>query len=363
MRKRTIIITGGHHNSALVVAQALIKKNFHIAWVGHKHATHSDTNVSAEFAEVTANKIPFYNLRAGKLDSRQKVINLLKFPIGLLQARKILTKEKPIAIISFGSYIGATVSLVARLKGIPIYMHEQTVVAGKANLFSAKFARRIYLTWDSSQKFYPASKTLVTGLPLRKSITSPKKTKLFKNNFPTILVLGGKQGSHIINKLISQSLGKLLPNYNVIHQTGTSSVTNDYDYAITNQEVLPDNLANRYQPRGYISESEIGHVLASADIVISRSGAHITYELALLGTRSLLIPYLHTHNREQLKNAHILERNNQAIILPESYISTSSLMAGIKKVQSLSPKQDALNVPKNATSTLIDDLLRDLHGL
>ena len=59
-----IIITGGHHTSALVVAKKLLKKSYQVYWFGHRHTINEDRSLSAEYRQVTAAGIPFYELKA-----------------------------------------------------------------------------------------------------------------------------------------------------------------------------------------------------------------------------------------------------------------------------------------------------------
>ncbi len=346
------VVTGGHHNSALVIAQQLIKQGHQVVWIGHKQAQQGDTNPSAEYLEVTANNIPFYNLKAGKSSLK----TLPKIPIGFYQAFKILKQEQPQAIISFGSYLGLTVVIAAWLQKIPIFIHEQTVVGGKANLISARFARQIFLTWPQSRTYFPSHKTEVVGLPLRPSILKPPKTSSKKSDRPTVLVLGGKQGSHFINQLIFQLLPQLT-SYRLIHQTGTSSLTQDYQQALR----LKQNLhLSHYYPYGYINETKIGSFFHQADLVISRSGAHTTYELAYLAKPCLLIPFEFTHKHEQLHNARLLEKIGQAVVLRQDQLTPSKLLQAIQTQLQSRPQFIPLQVPTNASQLMIQKILQVL---
>jgi len=243
--------------------------------------------------------------------------------------------------------------------GIPVYLHEQTLVAGRANTMTAKFARRIYLTWQDSARFFPKNKTQFVGLPLRPGILSAKHIKLFNNSLPSILILGGKQGSHIINQHVFLGLPHLLLKYNIIHQTGTSSVTDDYRSALTKKEILPSDLSVNYKPVGYIGEDEIGQYLASVDMVVSRAGAHTSYELGLLGKRSLLIPFMHTTGSEQHQQARLLEGAGISLILSESKLTTPLLLSKIKECLDMD-EPSSLPLPRDAASRLVGDLIADL---
>lgn len=356
---KTIIITGGHHNSALVVAKALIKKGYKVVWLGHRYASRGDLHDSPEYLEVKLAGIVFHELKAGKLDSTPTFSEIVNIPLGFMRAYKFLKDIHPVAVLSFGGYLGLAVSLPANWLGIPVYLHEQTLFAGKANVITGRFAKRIYLAWEQSARFFPKDRTKYVGLPLRASIINQTAKKLFPNNLPNILVLGGKQGSHIINTYIFAVLRELLKNFNVVHQTGTSSVTGDYLSALTIKDKLEPILASKYLPIGYIGEEEIGTYFASSALVVGRSGAHTAYELALLGKRSVLIPFTHTTGGEQLEQARLLEDAGLSIILPESELTKTSLLQTI--TQAMSPhKVKSISLPRNATQNLISDMLANL---
>lgn len=356
---KTIIVTGGHHNSALVVAKELVAKGYHVVWLGHRYAARGDRNDSAEYIEVKASGIPFHELIAGKLESIPTLKGIGNIPLGFFRAWKYLRQFKPSAVLSFGGYLGLTVSLPAYFMRIPVYLHEQTLFPGRANTITAKFAKRVYISWQDSVRFFPKHKTQFVGLPLRPGITESKKINLFQNHLPSILILGGKQGSHVINRHVFASLPSLLISYNVIHQTGTSSVTNDYTTALTKKETLPSDLSSRYKPVGYIGEDEIGSYLASVDLVVCRSGAHTAYELALLGKRSVLIPFMHTTGSEQFRQAKLLSGAGISIILSESQLSTPLLVKTIKDGMNIDhPTPVAL--PRDASTRLVNDLISDL---
>ena len=351
----TIVITGGHHNSALVVARELIKQGHRVEGIGHRRSSRGDTSDSAEYLEVTSAGIPFHDLSAARLvlDPRE----IFRFPIGISTALRLLKRIRPSAILSFGGYLGGTVALAGKLFGIPIYLHEQTVTAGRANKLIGKLAKRVYLTWPESAKYFGNSKVQVVGLPLRESILKAKAKPFFTRRKPTLLVMGGKQGAHRVNQFIFAHLKDLLTSYNVIHQTGTNSVTHDYEKSLSLQNSL-GSLSDCYLPLGYIGESEIGSYLHSVDLYFGRSGAHITYELGIIGLPAILVPLMSTHDHEQHKNASILVKSNRGVILAQSDLSLLKFMGATKELKQLKPKK--LDLAKDGSRVLVSSFLKDL---
>lgn len=351
----SFVFTGGHHNSALVLAQYFVSQKHTVYWYGHRKSSRSDQNDSAEYKEVTASKIKFFDLPAGR--ANLNLSELLRLPYGFVTALIYLTRHQPTAVISFGGYLGATTALAASLLGIPIFLHEQTVVAGKANKLIGRLARRVYLTWASSLKFFPKKKALVVGLPLRASILTAEPKKFFSRRRPTLLVMGGKQGAHSLNHFIFSHIHALLLDYNIIHQTGTSSETHDFEYSQSVRDSL-GSLSDSYLPLGYITEKEIGQYLKSADYYLGRSGAHITYELLLLQVKSILIPLSTTHQAEQRKNAAELAKANQAVVISQADLTLKNLQAALAQLKKLKPQKCDLTT--GATGKIYDDITNSL---
>ena len=70
---------------------------------------------------------------------------------------------------------------------------------------------------------------------------------------------------------------------------------------------------------------EISHAYAWADIVISRSGASTVSELAAVGLPSILIPYPHHSDNQQLLNAKWLVDERAAILVLQSDFNVQNL--------------------------------------
>lgn len=314
MKSVKIVFIGGHHTPALAVVDALTRKT-KIFWIGHKFSMWGDENVSAEYQEVTKRGIPFYDLKAGKLYKTFHPLKLIRLPFGFLQAFYYLLKVRPRLIVSFGGYLAPPVVIAGWFLRIPSVTHEQTVEGGWANRLVAKFAKKIFVSWEKSLKYFPKEKTIVTGNPLRKSIFA----EIPKSELKTIYITGGKQGSHVINEAVKGALPKLLKKYNVIHQCGRSSVHDDHTE-------LKKLRSEKYVLQDYFSEEEIGAVFAAADVVISRAGANIIYELAALGKPAILVPIPWVSHNEQNKNAQILANAGSAIILEEKDLSAESIL-------------------------------------
>ncbi|HJZ05797.1 hypothetical protein A2634_03850 [Candidatus Amesbacteria bacterium RIFCSPHIGHO2_01_FULL_48_32] len=347
-----LVFTGGHHTSALEVAKSLQKQGYFIIWFGHRHSMWGDQANSAEYLEVTSQGVPFYDLQAGKFYHTFHPLKLLRLPWGFIQAFYWLAKIHPKGIVSFGGYLAVPTVICGWLLGIPSITHEQTPVFGWANSLIALFVKKIALTWPQSLSHYPKSKAVLTGLPIRPEILKIAKNKLSTSHLAlrTIYITGGKQGSHILNQTVFDSRDRLLSDYKIIHQTGSHSHVSDFETAASIRH-------SSYSYFDYDSQKAV-QALRSADVVVSRAGAHTTYELGLLGKRCVLIPLPYTSNDEQIANAKILESANLAVILPQEQLQSDSLISAIESAMKLNPVK--LNLPKDGLERLVQLIKQEL---
>lgn len=330
-----IVITGGHHNSALPVIKKLKEKvpDVEVFWIGHKYSMKGDTNPTLEYREITDLGIPFFVLKAGKVyktyDSRQ----LLKVPFGLIQALYFLIKIRPDVILSFGGYLAPPVVIAGAALGIPSLTHEQTVTTGYSNKLISLFVKKVMISWHESEKYFPKRKVVYTGLPLRNSIFEVD-SKSFKteNNLPTIYISAGKTGSHFINETVKSSLEKLLSFCNIIHQCGDNSVYNDFEKLDAKHQEIKNLVSGSYFLRKFVFENEIGEAYNVSNLVVSRSGAHTVCELLALKKPCILIPISWVSHNEQYKNAEMLKNYGLAEILEQKDLTSKELVRKVKNV-------------------------------
>lgn len=352
---KTIVFTGGHHNSALVVAESLLKQGYKVAWIGHKFTMKEDKQVSAEYQEVTAAGIPFYELKTGKFYRQRNPLQWLKILFGFVQAFAYLISIRPSLIISFGGYLSVPVVIIGWLLRIPSVTHEQTVTAGWANRAVSPFVRKIFLTHAASAANYPPKKTVVTGLPLRQSLVEDKKYS--KPSPKLIYITLGKQGSQPVNQIIFPIIPDLVKKYKVVHQTGAHTITADQDKARRVRNSLPKHLRSRYIHKPYFFEKEAARFFKTASLVIARGGAHTVYELLYLNKKSIIIPITWVSHQEQLKNAQLLEKHGTAQILDEKTLTSADLLDAVNRMFALKvKKRKTLPVEADATRKIMAEV-------
>lgn len=365
-----IVITGGHHSSALPVIDQFKSKypGTEIYWFGHRRSLARDKNDTLEFKEITALGIPFYDLKAGKVYKTFNLLRLLKVPFGFIQAFRWLAKIKPDVILSFGGYLAVPAVISGWFLGIPSITHEQTVVVGYANKLLARFVKKICIGWKDSEKYFPADKIVYSGVPLRKAIFEIGSDSFNSgNNLPTIYITAGKTGSHTINEVVKEALPELLSVCNVIHQSGDHSKYNDYDQLEAIYKEVDSLADGKFYLRKFVLDGEIGEAFNRAALVVARSGAHTITELLALEKPCVLVPIPWVSHDEQKENALILQKYGLAEILEEKDLNEDTLFNSVKKMlghihsYKLNDKEASEMVNLNAAEIIADETYKIAH--
>lgn len=264
--------TGGHLYPGIAAAKALVAAGQAVTYVGAKGGI--------EERVLPDSKLAFRIIPAGKL-SRDALRpgEGLKVIRGLLEARKVVAELKPKAVLSTGGYAGFPVAFMAALAGIPTVIHEQNAKLGLANRWLAAKARRIALTTPIKLDSALAKKSQVVGLPVReeKHLKADARAKLgLEPTQPTILVLGGSQGSKELNDHLPQRLYPLLDKWQVLHQCG-----------VRWEETMQAQARPGYHIRGYL---DTALAWSAADFAITRAGAGTLAEAAYYQVPLLIVP-------------------------------------------------------------------------
>lgn len=349
-----IAVTGGHFTPALAVIEEGIKKHDFFV-MGRKFAMEGENTFSYEYAVCQKLSIPFFPLRAGRIQrkfTKYTLPSLSRIPLGVYDAYYVLKKIRPDVLLTFGGYLSFPAVLACYALKIPVVIHEQTQGAGLANRQTGKyFAKKICLSFETSQPFFPKEKTVITGNPLRKEIFKVEKNlKDLLRGDKLLYITGGSTGSHFLNKTVSVILEKLLNEFVVVHQTGDSVEYGDFDSLSQIWMHLPSHLQKRYIIRKTIENDEIGWIWANATCVLGRAGINTVQEAIASKVPALFIPLPHGQKDEQLANARLAQDSGVALMLLQKNVTAEVVLQKLKEV---------LNIDRNNfTKSKIDKIIR-----
>ncbi len=345
--------TGGHIYPAIAIANEL-KLRFPDAeflFVGAK-------------GKMEMEKVPQagYRIKGLWISGLQRKLSLknllfpLKLIISLISSRSIVNQFKPDVVIGTGGYASGPLVRVASGKGIPSVLQEQNSYAGITNKWLAKNASKICVAYEGMERYFPASKIVFTGNPVRDSIvttaSNPGKSRAFFKLDPgkkTLFVLGGSLGARRINELIASRLEYFEGlGLQLIWQCGRLYYDSYKKYDSASVRVCD-----------FVNNMELAY--DAADMMISRAGAISVSELSLVGKPVLFIPSPNVAEDHQTKNAQALVTRGAALMLRETELEEkfetvfAELAASEEKRSALGMAIKELAKPK-ATEDIADQI-------
>lgn len=340
--------TGGHLVPALVLARALRAR-------GHEPVLVTEgRGIERELLQREPDAFEAHELPATR-GSR------LALPWWLLRAtaaaRRLLRDCAVDSVVSTGGRSSVPVGLAARSLGVPLYLLEQNAVTGRANRMLLPIARRLYLGLPGRDAHRP--RALLTGTPLRPELGGIARERArellgLRPDVPVVLVTGGSQGARSLNEVVPQALLQLGRPLQVLHLAGMGA-----DDAVRRSYAVSDGLvAAHVRPVAVDMERR----LAAADLVVCRGGGTTVAELCAAGRPSILVPYPHHRDRQQLRNAEVLARAGAAIIVEESVLTATALAELVGRLLDDPARLDAMGAaarrlqPGGAATTILHDM-------
>ncbi len=331
--------TGGHFYPIIAIAEALadeVRERRLIA-----PALYYLAPSAFDEKALFENGIAYINIPAGKMRryaSFANVTDMFVTFLGLLAALIALFRIYPDVVVSKGGYGSVPTVLAAWLLRIPIIIHESDAKPGRANLLAAAFAKKIAVSFESAARYFPAKargKIARTGIPVRKALmrVEPEGARQYlglEADIPTLLVLGGSQGSERINNVVLSALPELVSFANVIHQTGQAHYANVE--ALAKVALAGNPRAARYHPFNYLSEVSLQRAAGAAGLIVSRAGANTIAEIGLWGKPAILIPIPESVSHDQRTNAYAYARTGAAIVVDEENLAPHLLVAEARRI-------------------------------
>ena len=321
---KRIILTGGGtaghvtHNIALL--PRLKELQYDIHYIGSYNGIEKE--LISQFG------IPYHGISTGKLRryfSVQNFTDPFRVIKGMGEARKLIKILEPDVIFSKGGFVSVPVVLAGKGQHVPVIIHESDMTPGLANKLSLSAATKVCCNFPETMKFIPEGKAVLTGSPIREELLHGNKLEALKlcgftANKPVIMVIGGSQGSVVVNDAIRGILPELLKTYQVIHLCGKGKLD-----------------SSKIGLEGYIQfeyvKKELADLFALSDVCISRAGANAICELLALRKPNLLIPLSANASRgDQILNAESFENQGFSEVLSEENLAPTIMLPIINKL-------------------------------
>ncbi len=305
--------TGGHIFPGLAVAEFLRGQQIPVYWLGAAGGMECQQVPAAGFSIDVVNISGLRGKGVGRW---------LGLPVKLLravwQAFGHIGRTQPACALSFGGYAAGPGGLAARLRGVPLLVHEQNRIPGLTNKVLSRWAIRVFQAFPAT--WPDAMKAVTCGNPVRDEvigILDPAERFAQRSGKPRVLITGGSQGALALNKVLPTAIATMDSEVRpeIRHQAGRGrAVETTQAYAAAGLGVQADEFIE-----------DMAEAYAWADLVVCRAGALTISELAAAGIGAVLVPFPHAVDDHQTRNAEFLVEAGGAKLLPESDCSAQNL--------------------------------------
>jgi UDP-N-acetylglucosamine--N-acetylmuramyl-(pentapeptide) pyrophosphoryl-undecaprenol N-acetylglucosamine transferase len=261
---------------------------------------------------------------------QQKLKAALVLGLGLFDAWRALGRIGPSAVVGFGGYASVPTMIAARLRGLPSMLHEQNAVLGRANRLVLRGVSRIGTSFARTRFIEDNDqRARLVGNPVREPVrllrASPYRPPS-ADRVIDVLVFGGSQGAASFSQVIPEAVlslpAPLRGRLRLVQQCRPEDI---------------DRVRKVYQRAGIVAElgpffADLPQRLASAHLVIARSGASTVAELAAIGRPSILVPYPHAADDHQTANARAFEAVGACIVIAHADFKADALATRLREL-------------------------------
>lgn len=318
-RRDTIVLaaggTGGHVFPAEALAEVLLRRGRRLAFVTDRRGS----SWSGALAGIETHHLSVLAPVGG---FGRKIASGMSMIAGVFAARRLLRRLDPAAVVGFGGYPALAPTLAGSQLGIPVVIHEQNAVLGRANRVVSRRATAIATSFPSV-RFLPEGPTVrLIGNPVRPAMLALRGGVYrapVRDGKLAILVTGGSQGAAIFATVVPDAIGRLPPALRARIEIV--------------QQARPENLdavRAAYAALGVdaVVESfftDLAERLRDAQLVICRAGASTVTELAVAGRPAILVPFPFAMDDHQNANAAALADAGGGWHVPNSAFTAEDL--------------------------------------
>jgi len=307
--------SGGHIFPALAVMDELKIKipDLNVTWFGSSHRMESQL--------IPARGIDFVGLRTTEIRRKPSLTNIFYnirslwfLGLSIFSSIGHLRRLRPDLVLTTGGFAAGAMGLAACFTRTPLAIIEPNAYPGMTNRWLGQRATLVFTTYEDTVKFFPENKTHSLGTPARRELIEKDRDESRRNlgldpDTIFIVAMGGSQGAAGINKNLPDAIKSVADSgekrkIKVLHQCGRGKI----------DTVTPPGSID-YDVVEFIDD--IPSILAAADIVVCRAGASTLTEIAILGLPAIIIPYPHSAENHQVKNAKAWESGGAGFCIEE----------------------------------------------
>lgn len=310
--------TGGHLFPAESLANALQAAGVRVALATDRRVS----AISGSFPAEEVVEIPSATPSGRSLPQMARAVLLLS--AGTAKAVPAIRRLRPAVVVGFGGYPTVPPVLAAALLRVPVVVHEQNGVMGRANRLLARWATMI-ATGFPVVKGIPANATgriVHTGNPVRPMVIEAAKSSfssLAEGGRLKLLVFGGSQGARVMSDVVPAAIQRLPAEAHARLRVTQQAREEDLERV----RALYDSLSVSADVQPFFKD--LPARMADAHLVVGRSGASTVAELAVIGRPSILVPLPGALDQDQAANAAFLSAIGAATVIPQPEFTAERL--------------------------------------
>ena len=317
--------TGGHVFPARALAETLLARGHRVGLVTDRRGTAFET---------ASGTLEVHRIRAAGIAGRgivAKVKAVGELLLGYLEARRLIRSLAPAVVVGFGGYASVPTVMAAAARRVPVVLHEQNAVLGRANRLLAARADAIAVSFAEVAKVRPADrgKLALTGNPVREAIRAVRDTVLppLSPDAPVaVLVTGGSQGASVFADLVPAAIARL-----------PEALRRRLRLSQQARPIELEQVTAAYRELGIEADvrkffDDMPARLAEARLLVCRSGASTVAENTVAGRPALLVPYPHAIDDHQTANARAVAAAGGARVMPQSGTDADALAAALTEI-------------------------------
>jgi UDP-N-acetylglucosamine--N-acetylmuramyl-(pentapeptide) pyrophosphoryl-undecaprenol N-acetylglucosamine transferase len=341
--------TGGHIIPSLAIGLELLSRDWKITFIGNRDGM--------EETLAQAYNFDFLPIRAQKI-YRKLTLQHLRFPVlltgSLIKSIRYLRKLNPDAVLCTGGFVSGPVALASIILKKRLYFQDGNSYPGLTTRCLAGYARHVFTASYMAKRYLKSADCLLTGNPIMKYSLLEKDgidwTKLnLSRESKKLFVIGGSQGSAIINKAVSECVERLLEmNIELIWQTGKAHLAD-----------IKLRYGSLHGVHCFDFSTQMSDYYQMADMAISRAGALSIAELEEHCLPAIFIPLPTAAENHQYKNAVSQIEKGVGVLLEQNALTPDVLLNAIAELSDNYElyKARLSSLPPNHATQAISDII------
>lgn len=284
MTRRILIAaggTGGHIFPAIVFGKNLQAKGEHVEWMcGSRELERTIYNAEG----ISPLILPLAGSPLGTKSPAKILGRIADVFRSLAIARREIKRFDEVYL--FGGYISFAPLVAAKLRGIPVTLHEQNAVAGKVTRLASKWGVKILTGWPKCEGVREYE---CVGIPVREPVRIEREEALrllgleLDVNAKIVGIAGGSLGSGPLSEMLKRTAG----------------LCREYEFVFLSSKVREDRDNMHFIPPQW----DMNPFYSVSDVLVCRAGGSTLAEALKWGMPTITIAWPGAMDNHQEKNA------------------------------------------------------------